>query len=173
MDKLQEFSSRDPTMPQLTSSNCTPTHGIGLYPKAHGHNHSHTHTNSHEKFYISFCVLPRLSLSLSLSRCSPSTHHPLSVALHSRECPLLHHQILIFFSNQILLLKALSCFLPKFHSKLWPTFLAPSKTSQANKQTNRLLHHYHHHLLPPSSSATHTWDVFFLLMWWSCHFIRC
>jgi hypothetical protein len=23
---------------------------------------------------------------------------------------------------------------PKFHSKLWPAFLAPSKTSQANKQ---------------------------------------
>jgi hypothetical protein len=113
-------NSRVRTAPQLMISDST---------QKHMDTHPHTHKQQ-EKFYISFCVLPRLSLS----RSSPSTHHPLSVTLHSRECPLFHHQILIFFSNQILLLKALSYFLPKFHSKLWPTFLAPSKTSQANKQ---------------------------------------
>jgi hypothetical protein len=118
-------NSRVRTAPQLMISGST---------QKHMDTPTHTHTNSDEKLYISFCVPPRLSLSLSLSRCSPSTHHPLSVTPHSRECPLLHHQILIFFSNQILLLKAFSCFLPKFHSKLQPTFLAPSKTSQANKQ---------------------------------------
>jgi hypothetical protein len=160
MGKLQEFSLRNPTIPQLTSSNCAPTHDIGLYPKTHGH--THTHTNSHEKFYISFCVLPRLSLSLSLLpfNTSPSQCNPPFKRMPSSPLP---NSNLLFQPNS-----AAQSFVlfspPEFHSKLWPTLLATSKTSQANKPIDFFIIIIIIFFL--LLLLLHTHEIFFFLLIW-------
>lgn len=148
MGKRQELLSGNRTMPQLTSSNCTPTHDLGLYPKTHGHTPTHTQTAGKILYLL---LRPPSTLSLSFlpfntppSQCNtpfkrmPSFPPPNSNLLLQ---PNSAAQSFVLFSPQVSQ-QTLAHFFSTFQNL-------------SSKQTNRLFHHNHHHLLP-SSSTTHT-----------------
>jgi len=142
----KNFLSGYPTMPQLTSANCTPTHHIGLHTKTHGHTHTHTQTATKNSISPS---ASSLSLSLSLSLCSPSTHpsqcNPPFKRMPSSPPP---NSNLLFQPNSAAQSSVL--FSPQVSQQTLAHYFSTFQ-NLLSKQTNRL---FHHHLLP--SSATHT-----------------
>ncbi len=144
-------NSRVRTAPQLMISGST---------QKHMDTPTHTHTNSDEKLYISFCVPPRLSLSLSLLpfNTPPSQCNPPFKRMSSSPPP---NSNLLFQPNSAA--QSFLLFSPQVPQQTSAHFFSTFQ-NLSSKQTNRLLHHNHHRRLS-SSSATHTWDLFCLLMW--------
>lgn len=149
----KSFLSGYPTMPQLTSANCTPTHHIGLHTKTHGHTHTHTQTGTKNSISPSASSLD--SLSLLPFNTPPSQSNPPFKRMPSSPPP---NSNLLFQPNSAAQSSVL--FSPQVPQQTLAHFFSTFQ-NLLSKQTNRL---FHHHLLP-SSSATHTWDLFYLLMW--------